>query len=128
MSQKQKESGSAAKQRVRDPKKFFVVKRNGKTYHKFFLIKPKQGMDLSMLANDLASLPDVLEVYATEGTIGFMVKARFDGEKEPEQVAQYIEKNVSKNYGTLVSYINFKRCDGIILTAINNLNAQIRLK
>ena len=41
MSQKQKESGSAAKQRVRDPKKFFVVKRNGKTYHKFFLIKPK---------------------------------------------------------------------------------------
>ena len=89
MSQKQKESGSAAKQRIRNPKKFFVVKRNGKTYHKFFLIKPKQGMDLNMLANDLASLPDVLEVYATEGTIGFMVKARFDGEKEPEQVAQY---------------------------------------
>ena len=24
--------------------------------------------------------------------------------------AQYIEKNVSKDYGTLVSYINFKRC------------------
>ena len=110
MSQKQKESASAAKQRVRDPKKFFVVKRNGKTYHKFFLIKPKHGMNLNMLANDLASLPDVLEVYATEGTIGFMVKARFDGEKEPEQVAQYIEKNVSKDYGTLVSYINFKRC------------------
>ena len=110
MNQKQKESGSAAKQRVKNPKKFFVVKRNGKTYHKFFLIKPKQGMDLNMLANDLAALPDVLEVYATEGTIGFMVKARFDGEKEPEQVAQYIEKNVSKDYGTLVSsgtYVRF---------------------
>ena len=111
MSQKQKESGSAAKQRIRNPKKFFVVKRNGKTYHKFFLIKPKQGMDLNMLANDLAALPDVLEVYATEGTIGFMVKARFDGEKEPEQVAQYIEKNVSKDYGTLVVVI----CNNFIL-------------
>jgi hypothetical protein len=110
MSQKQNKSGSAAKQRIKDPKKFFVVRKNGKIYHKFFLIKPKEGMDLNMLANDLASLPDVLEVYATEGTIGFMVKARFDGEKEPEQVARYIEKNVSKDYGTLVSYINFKRC------------------
>jgi hypothetical protein len=110
MSQKQNKSVSAAKQRIKDPKKLFVVRKNGKTYHKFFLIKPKEGMDLNMLANDLAALPDVLEVYATEGTIGFMVKARFDGEKEPEQVAQYIEKNVSKNYGTLVSYINFKRC------------------
>ena len=110
MSQKQKGSVSAAKQRIKDPKKFFIVRKSGKTYHKFFLIKPKQGMDLNMLANDLASLPDVLQVYATEGSIGFMVKARFDGEKEPEQVAQYIEKNVSKDYGTLVSYINFKRC------------------
>ncbi|MCL4372349.1 hypothetical protein M1373_03460 [Candidatus Marsarchaeota archaeon] len=51
-----------------------------------------------------------MEVYATEGPIGFMVKARFDGEKEPEEVANYIKKNVSKDYGTLVSYINFKRC------------------
>ena len=110
MVQKQNMSVSAAKRRIKDPKKFFIVRKSGKTYHKFFLIKPKQGMDLNMLANDLASLPDVLEVYATEGSIGFMVKARFDGEKEPEQVAQYIEKNVSKDYGTLVSYINFKRC------------------
>ncbi|MCL5404471.1 MAG: Lrp/AsnC ligand binding domain-containing protein [Candidatus Marsarchaeota archaeon] len=111
--QNSKASARAAKQRkmhVKDPKKFFMVKRNGKTYHKFFLIKPKQGMDLNALANDLASLPDVLEVYATEGPIGFMVKARFDGEKEPEEVANYIKKNVSKDYGTLVSYINFKRC------------------
>jgi hypothetical protein len=103
-------SVSAAKQRVKNPKRFFVVKRNGKTYHKFFLIKPKEGMDLNTLANDLVALPDVLEVYATEGSIGFMVKARFDGEKEPEEVAHYIEKNVSKDYGILVSYINFKRC------------------
>jgi len=110
MKQQNGNSGSAVKQRVKDVKKIFVVKRNGKTYHKFFLIKPKPGMDLNALANDLVSLPDVLEVYATEGTIGFMVKARFDGEREPEEVAHYIEKNVSKDYGTLVSYINFKRC------------------
>ncbi|MCL4372253.1 Lrp/AsnC ligand binding domain-containing protein [Candidatus Marsarchaeota archaeon] len=104
----------AAKQRtmqhVKDIDKFFVAKRNGKTYHNFFLIKPKQGMDVNALANDIASLPDVLEVYATEGPIGFMVKACFDSDKKPEEVADYIEKNVSKDYGTLVSYINFKQC------------------
>ncbi len=103
-----KASVSAAKQRI-DPDKVFVVHRNGKTYHKFFLIKPKPGMDINNLANDLVALPDVLEVYATEGTIGFMVKARFDGEKDPVEVAHYIEKNISKDYGTLVSYINFKK-------------------
>ncbi len=108
MNGKSKTSVSPAKQD--SMRKNFVVKRNGKTYHKFFLIKPKQGMDLNSLANELVSLPDVIEVYATEGTIGFMVKARFDGEREPEEVAKYIEENVSKDYGTLVSYINFKRC------------------
>jgi len=91
-------------------RKKFVIKKNGKTFHKFFLIKPKQGMELEDLANGLVALPDVLEVYATEGTIGFMVKARFDGEREPEEVANYIKKNISKDYGTLVSYLNFKRC------------------
>jgi len=106
-------SASAAKQRIQKEdlvRKKFVIKKNGKTFHKFFLIKPKQGMELEELANGLVALPDVLEVYATEGTIGFMVKARFDGEREPEEVANYIKKNISKDYGTLVSYINFRRC------------------
>ncbi len=109
-------SASVAKQRQMqekqaDIRKKFVIKKDGKTFHKFFLIKPKEGMELEDLANGLVALPDVLEVYATEGTIGFMVKARFDGEREPEEVAQYIRKNISKDYGTLVSYINFKRCN-----------------
>jgi hypothetical protein len=107
---KNSESPAKGATAMKEIKKNFIIKKNGKTYHKFFLIKPKAGMDLDMLANDLVSLPDVLEVYATEGTIGFMVKARFDGEKEPEEVANYIKKNISKDYGTIVSYINFKRC------------------
>ncbi|MEM0154733.1 MAG: Lrp/AsnC ligand binding domain-containing protein [Methanothrix sp.] len=115
MNNKNNNSASPAKQGSKqmnksDIRKKFVIKRNGKTYHKFFLIKPKHGMDINTLADNLISLPDVLEVYATEGSIGFMVKARFDGEKEPEDVADYIKKNISKDYGTLVSYINFKRC------------------
>lgn len=102
-------SESAARRRVRDPKKFFVVKRNGKTYHRFFLIKPKPNIDINDLAERLVALDDVLEVYVTEGPAGFMVKARFHDDKEPDEVAKYIKKNVDSTYGTLVSYINFRK-------------------
>jgi DNA-binding Lrp family transcriptional regulator len=93
----------------KNPKGFFVVKKNGKTYHKFFLIKPRENANIDKLANDLIQLKDVVEVYATEGSAGFIVKARFDKGKEPSSVSRYIQKNISKDYGTLISYINFKR-------------------
>ncbi len=38
-----------------------------------------------------------------------MVKARFDGEREPAEVAKYIKENVDGRYGTLVSYLNYRR-------------------
>ena len=92
-----------------DGKSLWVVHKNGKTFHKFFILKPKEGLDIKNVAKELMELDDVLEVYVTEGSAGFMVKARFDGENEPESVARYIKKNVDNKYGTLVSYLNYSR-------------------
>ena len=103
-----KQSGSA----VRRPKRcetLWTVKKNGRTFHKFFILRPKDGVEIAKVANELLALNDVLEVYVTEGNAGFMVKARFDGEREPEDVARYIKENVDNRYGTLVSYLNYKR-------------------
>ncbi len=101
-------SGSAARRGKRS-EELWMAKRNGKTFHNFLILRPNDGVDISRCAADLLGLNDVLEVYVTEGDAGFMVKARFDGEKGPEEVARYIKANVDNRYGTLVSYLNYKR-------------------
>ena len=93
----------------RRPEELWTVRKDGKTFHKFFILRPKDGVEITKVANELLALNDVLEVYVTEGSAGFMVKARFDGEREPEQVAEYIKNNIDNRYGTLVSYLNYKR-------------------
>ncbi len=108
MEANEKPSGSAAR-RGRRAEELWTVKRSGKTFHKFFILRPKDGVDIGRVAADLLGLKDVLEVYVTEGSAGFMVKARFDGVQEPEQVAKYIKEHVDGRYGTLVSYLNYRR-------------------
>ena len=99
-----KHSGDSAKQ-----KNPWVIRESGRTFHKFFLLKPKDGVEIGKVAKELMNLDDVLEVYVTEGEAGFMVKARFDGEREPNKVAEYIRDNIDSRYGTLVSYLNYRR-------------------
>ena len=87
----------------------WTVRKGGKTFHKFFILRPKDGVEITKVANELLALNDVPEVYVTEGSAGFTVNASFDGEKEPEDVARYIKANIDNRYGTLVSYLNYKR-------------------
>jgi hypothetical protein len=91
------------------PEERWAIRKDDKTFHKFFILRPKDGVEIEKVTNELLALNDVLEVYVTEGNAGFMVKARFDGEREPEQVANYIKANIDNRYGTLVSYLNYKR-------------------
>ena len=100
---------TASRARGKQPEEHWTVRKDGKTFHKFFILRPKEGVEIAKVANELLALNDVLEVYVTEGNAGFMVKARFDGEREPEQVASYIKANIDNRYGTLVSYLNYKR-------------------
>ena len=109
MSDNKTRSGNAAPRAGRRPEELWTVRKGGKTFHKFFILRPKDGVEIAKVANELLALNDVLEVYVTEGSAGFMVKARFDGEREPEQVAEYIKNNIDNRYGTLVSYLNYRR-------------------
>ena len=104
-----KPSESNAKRGRKRPEELWTVRKDGKTFHKFFILRPKDGVEIAKVANELLALDDVLEVYVTEGSAGFMVKARFDGEKEPADVARYIKANIDNRYGTLVSYLNYRR-------------------
>ena len=88
-----KQSGSAAR-RPKRCKTLWTVRKDGRTFHKFFILRPKEGVEIAKVANELLAMNDVLEVYVTEGNAGFMVKARFDGEREPEDVACYIRNNI----------------------------------
>ncbi|MCL4379717.1 MAG: hypothetical protein M1160_03840 [Candidatus Marsarchaeota archaeon] len=79
------------------------------TMYRFYLIPPKEDTDAGRFAERLLSLGPVDEVYITDGDIGYIVKAHFQKDEEPRDVTKYIERNVARKYGKIVSYYQYKK-------------------
>ena len=94
----------------RDKKKRRVCKLRSRNdfLHSFFFIKPQKNTDINDLANRLIDIDDVEEVCVTEGSIGYMVKAKFD-EKTYENVEKSIASIAGPRYGKFVSAIELKK-------------------
>ena len=91
----------------------FMVRRNGKTFHKIFFLDPKGRAGKTGLAKELMGLDEVVEVYVDEGPRGFRAEARLSGNMRPDEAARYFKENygrqISNGYGRLVSCLDVKR-------------------
>ena len=77
--------------------------------HKFYFIEPRENADADLLAEKLISLKPVEEVFLTDGDYGFIVKARFFKDEEPNDVTKYISSKMGGRFGKVVSYIQYKK-------------------
>lgn len=87
------------------------VKRKGlegKGLHSFFFIKPGKGTNINELTQKLINIDGVEELCVTEGTIGYMVKARFN-DKDYERMKSEIANIAGKRYGVCVSALEMKK-------------------
>ncbi len=77
--------------------------------HRFYFIEPRPNADAEGLAMKLMDLPNVQEVYLTEGDCGYIVKARFMNEKEPKDIVRYISDNISRKFGKVTSLVQYTK-------------------
>ena len=77
--------------------------------HRFYLIEPRENLDLDRLADKLISLKPVEEVSIGDGSYGLIVKVRFVKGNEPSGVAEYISRKIGIRYGTLDSYYQYRK-------------------
>ncbi len=77
--------------------------------HRFYFIEPRPNADAEKLAMSLVELPNVQEVYLTEGDCGYIVKARFHNEKEPKDLVRYIANNISSKFGKVTSFVQYSK-------------------
>ena len=77
--------------------------------HRFYFIEPRQNADAEELAEKLISLKPVEEVFLTDGDYGFVVKTRFFKGDEPGDITKYIARNVSRRFGKVVSYYQYRK-------------------
>ena len=86
-----------------------MAARRRSRLHRFYLIRPRANSNVEELAERLVELKHVEEVYVTDGDYGYLVKTRFDGEKDPDDAASYIRKNIGKRFGSVTSYFNYRK-------------------
>ena len=81
------------------------VRRN---FCKFYIVNPRENMNIDELANGLISMKNVTEVYITDciNNGGILVKTRFDN--EPKDLESFLSKRLGKHYGE-VHAIAYKR-------------------
>ncbi len=79
--------------------------------HRFYFIEPRPNADAEKLALCLIELPNVQEVYITEGDCGYIVKARFMNEKEPKDIVRYISNNINQKFGKVTSFVQYTKGD-----------------
>jgi len=89
-------------------KKVYTLRSKKDFLHSFFFIKPQDGTDINDLANRLIDIDEVQEVCVTEGSIGYMVKAKFD-ENTYEKVEKSIASIAGPRYGKFVSAMELKK-------------------
>ncbi len=85
-----------------------MVRKRG-ILHRFYLIEPRENASADELAEKLISLKPVEEVFLTDGDYGFLVKTRFFEGSEPDDITKYISRNVSKKFGKIVSYFQYRK-------------------
>ncbi len=83
--------------------------RKREALHKFYFVRPRVNADANKLAERLIGLKAVEEVFLTEGDYGFVVKARFFKDQEPNDVGRYISRNVGLEFGKVVSYCQYSK-------------------
>ena len=77
--------------------------------HRFYLIEPKENVDLDEVADGLISLKPVEEVLIADGSYGLVVKVRFQTGMEPSNVVDFITRKIGSRFGTLDSYYQYRK-------------------
>ncbi len=75
---------------------------------KFYIVNPKENMNIDELASGLIAMKNVTEVYITDciSNGGILVKTRFDD--EPKDLESFLSKRLGKHYGE-VQAIAYKK-------------------
>lgn len=76
------------------------AKRKG-ALHRFFLVNPKADANGEELAEKIAALPAVEEVFINDRNDGYVVKARFFLDREPKNAASFISHSVGRKFGNV---------------------------
>ena len=83
--------------------------RRASMFYRFYLIKPPRNANADKLAEELIGIRDVEEVFVTDGDYGFLVKARFFSDREPDDACRYIESRLSGSYGKITSHYQYTK-------------------
>ena len=86
-----------------------MVRRARNRLHRFYLIRPRENVDIDELAERLISLKNVVEVLVTDGDYGFVVKTRFLEERDNHEAERYIQNNIDRKFGTVTSHYQYKK-------------------
>ncbi len=78
-------------------------------FHRFYLIEPKEDVNLDEVADSLISLKPVEEVLIADGNYGLVVKVRFQTGREPTNVADFISRHIGSKFGTFDSYYQYRK-------------------
>ena len=86
-----------------------MVRRARNRLHRFYLIRPRENVDIDELAERLISLKNVVEVLVTDGDYGFLVKTRFSKERDISEAERYIQNNIDRKFGTVTSHYQYTK-------------------
>ena len=78
--------------------------RSGKKFYRLYFLKPPISADMEDLGDALIGMKEVEEVYLTDGEYGYLVKTRFDEEKEPSNVERFIQRRLGNRYGKVTAF------------------------
>lgn len=76
---------------------------------RFYMLEPRAGSDAKATARELMAFKEVQEVYVTEGSHGFIVKARGSDGREPEAVRSYIARKTGSRFGEVTAHFEYRK-------------------
>ena len=83
---------------------FVETTKSGKRFYRLYFIKPPINAEIEDLGDALIKMNEVEEVFLTDGDYGYVVKARFDEEKEPSDVERFLQKRLGNRYGKVTAF------------------------
>ncbi len=74
----------------------------------FYMLHPRVNEDVKALIGHLLSMPSVLEVYLADGDFGYVIKARMEEDKEPQELIRFMDRT-GASYGKATTFYKFQR-------------------
>ncbi len=76
---------------------------------RFYMLEPREGSNACATARELMAFKEVEEVYVTEGSHGFIVKAKDGNGKEPGTLRSYIVRKTGSRFSHAAAHFSYKK-------------------